>query len=185
MKKLLLLSLLPFFIFCNTNKKNVEKNDQTSSTINNATTAMNDKISLCPSDGTCTFELLKNKSLDIKKDDLGGIYFNVVDNDQTSVIKYKYNKTVDPKYQDGFYNEEIIFEIKNGNNKISNKDASLQDTKMLFGRHCYCKGEAGYFNVEKGNLEVNKNNNGEVQFSLDFEITQVPQIIKSIQGNLK
>jgi hypothetical protein len=51
---------------------------------------------------------------------------------------------------------------------------------MLFGRFCYCKGQAGNFKVKNGNLKITKD-----KIDLDFEIKEVPQIIKNISIRLK
>ena len=138
----------------------------------------------CPQDGTCTVELLKDKRLDIKTDDLGGIYFQIVAATESSVVLYHYNRKVEKGLQDGQYREDIVFEINNSDSLISLSGSDLQKTKMLFGRHCYCKGQAGYFKVTQGQLTLEQKKNA-VSFHLDFTITQVPQIIKSIKATTK
>jgi len=138
----------------------------------------------CPQDGTCTVEVLKNKSLGIKTDDLGGIYYEIGAATETSVVVYQYNRKVEKGLQDGQYREDIVFEINNSDSLISRSDNELQKTKMIFGRHCYCKGQAGYFKVTQGQLTLNKKKNA-VSFHLDFTITQVPQIIHSIKATTK
>ena len=138
----------------------------------------------CPQDGACTVEMLKNKSLEIKTDDLGGIYYEIVAATETSVVLYHYNRKVEKGLQDGQYREDIVFEINNSDSLISLSGSDLQKTKMLFGRHCYCKGQAGYFKVTQGQLTLEQKKNA-VSFHLDFTITQVPQIIKSIKATTK
>jgi len=50
---------------------------------------------------------------------------------------------------------------------------------MLYGRHCYCKGQAGLFNVSNGKLILEQNNK-QIKVLLDFKINEVPQLITSI-----
>lgn len=46
---------------------------------------------LCPKEGTCSFEIIKNKNLLIKTDNLGSLYTEVVDGNH-SVLKFEYKK---------------------------------------------------------------------------------------------
>lgn len=142
------------------------------------------KNNSCPQDGTCTIEILKNKSLAIKKDEFNQIYFQEIVNNKTSIIKFQYQRDNEKGYADGNYREEIIFEINNTETSLNLSDNALQTTKMLFGRHCFCKGQAGYFNITKGNLSLTKENE-EYKLTLDFLITEVPQIIKTISTSVK
>jgi hypothetical protein len=171
MKKLFLIPLALGLIFCTSQKTTVA---------NNSIAAINP----CPEDGICTAEIQRNKGLEIKSDDLGSIYYQLIDSPETSVIIYQYNRTVDKDLQDGNYREEIIFEIKNSESYLKLNDIELQQTKLLFGRFCYCKGQTGYYKVEKGKLNLNQKNNV-VDIGLEFTITQVPQIIKAIQTSIK
>ena len=174
MKKILLTALFTSFIFC-TPKKTALAVD---STLKNTIADTN-----CPKDGNCTVEVLKNKKLVVKTDDLGGTYFATIDDNQFSVIKYTYQRTVEKGLQDGHYNEEIIFEIKNNSDAISLTNQNLQETKMLFGRHCYCKGQAGYFKVKTGSLTSKMVKDKRV-IDLNFTITEVPQIIKELHFSI-
>jgi hypothetical protein len=167
MKKLLLLPLALGLSFCTSQKSAIANNQKVS------------EVS-CPDDGKCTLEILRNKSIAIKTDDLGSLYYQTIDSPQTSVIVYQYNLNVAKDLQDGNYREEIIFEIKNTDKKIVLSGVALQQTKMLFGRFCFCRGQTGYYKIEEGTLSLNQKDNV-VNFNLDFTITKVPQIIKSIQ----
>ena len=46
---------------------------------------------VCPEEGTCSFEILKNKILQIKTDNLGSLYPEVVYGNH-SVLKFEYKK---------------------------------------------------------------------------------------------
>jgi len=171
MKKIAFLPLALTLTFCTSQKSTVT--DESIVAVNS-----------CPDDGKCIVELLKFKRLEIKTDDLGSLYYQIIDSPETSVIVYQYNLTVAKDLQDGNYREEIVFEIKNRDKKLQLSGTALQQTKMLFGRFCYCKGQTGYYKIENGNITLNQKENS-VDFNLDFTITKVPQIIKSIQTSVK
>ena len=138
----------------------------------------------CPKNDKCTIVLHKNKSLNIKIDETGAKYFQLLDNEITSVIEYTYQKKVDETLQDANYTEDVIFEIPNDAKNINLVDKELQSTKMIFGRHCYCKGQAGYFNVMTGKLKLTKDSN-QIYINLEFEVNEVPQEITSISKIIK
>jgi hypothetical protein len=144
-------------------------------------TTFNAKLeSECPQDGTCTIEILENKSIDVKQDEFGSIYYTIEENLNKKVIKYIYKRTVKEDLQDAGYREEIVFEIDvNLKNKTFLND-EIQETKMLFGRFCFCRGQTGNYKVNNGRLVINDNS-----ISLDFKTTKVPQVIKNISISLK
>lgn len=171
MKKIAFLPMALALTFCTSQKATVTNNPIVT-------------VNSCPDDGKCTVEILRNKRIEIKTDDLGSIYYHIIESSETSVILYQYNLTVDKDLQDGNYREEIVFEIKNTDKKLQLTGTVLQQTKMLFGRFCFCKGQTGYYKVEDGTLTLNQKENS-VDFNLDFTITKVPQIIKAIQTSVK
>ena len=148
------------------------------------TQAMAQKMkTVCPENGKCTVEIFRNTSLDIKTDDIGAIYYNKIDNPNTSVILYKYDRNVPKGLQDANYSEQIVFEINNNETALNVSGKELQKTKMLFGRFCFCRGAAGNFKVEDGNLILTQKNN-EIKFSLDFKVTKVPQLINVVSETI-
>lgn len=136
----------------------------------------------CPKNGTCSIELLKGKSMALKKDEFGRNIYTLEENANKSVIKYSYSKTVKDNLQDAGYREEIIFEWSPKIKTILNEE--LQNTKMLFGRFCYCKGQTGYYKISKGSLKVTPKRK-EKSVTLHFETDEVPQIIKDITFSIK
>lgn len=178
MKKII---VLPFFILitCCCSKKNIGKVEN----MYENKVGVEEKNN-CPEDGVCTIEILKNKSLDIKKDEFDHIYFQEIDNNQTSIVKFQYQRNNEKGYSDGNYREEVLFEIINSDRILKLSDKDIQKTKMLFGRHCYCKGQAGYFLVQKGDLDLTKIKE-EYNINLQFTITEVPQIINKINTSIK
>ena len=55
---------------------------------------------------------------------------------------------------------------------------------MLFGRHCFCKGQAGYFKVNEGNLNF-ENKKGTINVDLKFRVTKVPQLYTVVKATIK
>ena len=166
----LLLSFLSISCNCTKNQVNdvVEKKHST----------------FCPSDGKCTTILIENKSLNIKMDGTGATYYELTDNSKTSVIKFEYNKTVDTTLQDNSYREEVLFEIPNQFKEINKENNELESVKMIFGKHCFCRGQAGIYPVKKGKLNILKENNT-TSFNLEFEIPNIEHKIKIISESIK
>jgi len=168
---ILLLSFLSISCNCTKNQVNdvvIEKTDSAT----------------CPSEGKCTTILIENKSLDIKTDDTGAIYYELTNNSKTSVIKFEYKKTVDTTFQDNNYSEEIVFEIPNQFEEINLTDNELKSFKMLFGKHCFCRGQTGIYNIKKGKLNLKKDGKT-TSFNLKFEIPNIDHAIKKISEIIK
>lgn len=106
----------------------------------------------CPENIDCSFEILKNKSMDIKTDETGALYYEMVDNPEKVVYSYQYKQKNDNNLQDAFYREEIVFEMDKNHSDFSFSNDELQTKNMLFGVFCYCKGKAGYYKVKKGSI---------------------------------
>ena len=141
-------------------------------------------LSACPEEGTCAVELLRNKSLNVKADEFGSIYYQLLDSEGTNVIRYTYDKTVPEGLQDGNHREEIIFEISTTNQTLTLTGKELQQTKMLFGRFCFCRGQTGSYKVEDGTLNLTQKDDS-VHFDLQFANGKVPQLLATIKVNLK
>lgn len=141
-------------------------------------------ISSCPIEGKCTATYIENKSLEIKFDDTGAIYYELNNNFKTSVIKFEYNKTIDTTLQDNFYNEELLFEIPNQFEEINLIDNELESVKMLFGKHCFCRGQTGIYKIKKGKLNL-KREEKTTSFNLKFEIQNIDHTIKNISEIIK
>ena len=132
---------------------------------------------VCPEDGTCSFEVLKNKTLLIKTDNLGSIYPEMIDGNH-SVLKFEYKKHGNANYADSGYREEVFIELDTNNLEVETTD--LKGRKLFFARWCYCKGQTGYYKINQGKLLVTKIDNINFQLHLSFKIEEVPQIINEI-----
>ncbi len=120
------------------------------STQKNVTTSTQD----CPEDGVCRFEQHHNKSLNIKKDDTGALYHQMENTFDKTVFQYFYQRNKDEAYMDGHYIEEVIFEIDSSS--LNSDFHNQKPNKILFGVFCYCKGKAGYYEVEKALISFDK-----------------------------
>ncbi|WP_313804776.1 hypothetical protein [Flavobacterium sp.] len=137
-------------------------------------------VSSCPDDGKCTLRIENNKELVLKTDGIGKLRYELIDNFNTSVVVFEYKRDVPEGVQDGSYREMVIFEINNTSTALKLTNSELKTTKMLFGRFCYCKGYTGLYFVKEGTFDLVKSNDV-LDFNLQFTITEVPQIINSIQ----
>jgi hypothetical protein len=99
--------------------------------------------SQCPPDGTCAFEVLKDKSLVISIDETNRTYYAVKDTPGKSVVSYKYSKTQNPEYKDDFYSEEIVFET---DDRFSNLTGEGEHY-IFFKVQCFCRGKAGTYRL--------------------------------------
>ncbi len=138
-------------------------------------TSENYLLENCPEGYNCTFDVKENKSIVIKNDDIGGIYYELQDSKTTKVVIYKLEKIYPKNLADANYREEIVLEMNNQTKELKLQNIDLQKTKMLFGRFCYCKGQTGYYKVKSGNFTMK---NG--QINLDFKIAEVPQILSKL-----
>lgn len=182
MKIFYLLSIMMFFGSCKCKKDLIAETIKTNSIPSSKFQKM--MTTFCPENGKCTTAIYRNKSLEIKTDEFGHNYYNQIDNAETSVIKFSYNRNVPKGLQDGSYREEIVFEINNSDKELSLKNEEIQKTKMLFGRFCYCKGSTGNYKVIDGNLNLKQKDN-EVEFELVFKNNQVPQLLTTISEVVK
>ncbi|HLA56050.1 MAG TPA: hypothetical protein VK623_08110 [Flavobacterium sp.] len=174
MRKYVSLLIILFFISCNCKKGTAQ--------------ASMDKIALakadCPEKATCTIKILKNKSMDVKTDDLGRPAYTVVESTTKSVIQYEFNRGDEQKYPDSGYREVVIFEINQANPEVALSGVDLQATKMLYGRFCFCRGATGLYPIIDGNLSIKKQDSS-LLMELDYKTGEIPQIIKSISAVIK
>jgi len=133
----------------------------------------------CPQDGTCTFEVLDNKSLKTLKSDLGEVYTQIID-DESLVVKFEYKRNEIPNTLDGHYIEQVFIELDKNNLELELSDSALKKVKVMFARFCYCKGQTGYYRVSQGKLSVKKIDDKTYQLDLVFKQDEVPQIISGI-----
>ena len=124
-----------------------------------------------------------NSSLIIKEDATGHLYPVIVSGDRI-VIEYKYEEKGEEGTIDGDYSETLHFEISKNTKELCLKDDQLTKVKLLFGKHCFCKGEAGYYYINKGKLKVLKLNK-EIYFDINFNLEESSSKLKRVSKYLK
>jgi hypothetical protein len=55
---------------------------------------------------------------------------------------------------------------------------------MLFGKHCFCRGQTGIYKIKKGKLNL-KREEKTTSFNLKFEIQNIDHTIKNISEIIK
>lgn len=163
MKQKLLLVLVISTLFSCKSQKNIVPSSNAGYIIENP----------CPPEGNCTIEVIKDKSLLVKTDGSGHIYYQLKDTPGKTVIKYVYKKNTDPGLQDAGYSEEVIFETDEKLSGLSATGNDIQKTKMLFGVHCFCRGKAGFYKIQQGSMNYsNKKLNIELPEVIDSQKTK-------------
>ena len=178
MKKQLFYLIIIVLISCKPTQKTTSENQDEKIDMETIST----NIENCLENSTCTIELIPNKTIEFKKDKFG-IGYPIINDGSKILLKYTFNKNTEKSLQDGFYSEIIYAEL----NAIENTtliDQDLQQVKLYFGRLCYCKGETGYFPVEKGSFSIAQLSEKEFDIDINFTISQVPQIISNINQTI-
>lgn len=132
----------------------------------------------CPDDGTCTFSVLSQKVLKVKKDNLGAIYPAIAEGNKI-VLKFEYSRNEKPNVADASYKEQVFIELSVDQLEIETE--VLKHVNILFARLCYCKGLTGYYRVRTGKLAIKKLLGETYNISLKFEVTEVPQVVTQIE----
>lgn len=137
----------------------------------------------CPENGECSATIQKGKTLVVKEDGTGALYPEITSGDNIVVV-YSFSQKGPEGTADGDYSETIHFEIPASTTKFTKSDASLQDVQLLYGKQCYCKGEAGFYKVKSGTLQVTKKEN-EVQFMLRFKVDETSHKLTTINKTIQ
>jgi hypothetical protein len=133
---------------------------------------------LCPDDGVCSFEVLKNSSLKLLEDSNGKLYPEISEGDKI-VLKFEYKRNEIPNTADSSYSELIYIEVEPNKMTIDLRGSNLGKAKILFARLCFCRGQTGYYKISNGNLTISKQSDS-YRFNLEFKVDEVPQIITVI-----
>ena len=110
-------------------------------------------VSVAPENGKVTATRESEKALNLNG--FEQLYPQTIYNPETVLVQYSFDRNkAKENYADDFYKEELFLEIPAKAFKKEYKDAALQDVKLVYGKHCYCKGEAGYYKITQGTLKV-------------------------------
>ncbi|MCG2419471.1 hypothetical protein K8089_10595 [Aequorivita sp. F47161] len=171
--------LIPLFMVnaCKTQTGNVISSENTNME------QVENSNSGCPEVGNCIVVLHKNKNLVVKEDGTGAMYPEMTAG-KNIVVEYTYLKEGPEGTADGNYSETIHFEIPAATTNLRKENATLSDVNLLYGKHCFCKGEAGYYPITDGNLSVEKNNET-ITFDLKFKVGKTSQVVSHIVETVK
>ena len=147
------------------------------------TQQINQNSIICPDNGVCSIELIPNKTIVFKTDNIG-IMYPVISEGSKTILKYTYKKNAIKNVQDSNYTEIVYAEFDANITPTKLSNAALQDVKLYFGRLCYCKGKTGYFPIKNGDFKLTKINKNSFKIDLDFTISEVPQIISKISETI-
>jgi len=169
--KILSYLLIIIFLSCSSTVKKSNQNKETS---------YSNIKSFCPDDGLCSFEVYRNKRLDLNKDGIGKLSPKINDGNNI-VCKFTYTRNKDERYQDNHYIEELYFELPTLNEEYSFENNALSTTKLVFARLCFCRGQTGYYHISNGNISTKLLTDTLLQINVTFKTNEVPQIITSIE----
>ncbi len=136
------------------------------------------KVTNCPKDGSCSLRIIKNKTLDLKKDEFG-MYYGQKINSNSILLEYTYERNKLKNTVDSHYSETIYFSIPKTTESLMLIDKDLQKVSATLHRLCYCKGTTGYFKITKGNLSLNIKKN-ELTLNADLSIKNIPIVLNKI-----
>ena len=166
MKSIIILLFVFTTISCVVNKKST-------------TNIINDKSQQCPENGTCNFEVLKNKSFELAKDGIGMYYPKIADA-KTSILKFEFKSGYIADIPDSGVTEVVYIELGKEKN-LSIQNQALTQVKASYGRLCFCRGESGYFPIKKGKLNIKSITKTQFEIEFEFEVNEVPQTLKQFK----
>ncbi len=132
-----------------------------------------------PKEGNYSIQVFSNNSLQVNEDTTKALY-PVLKKGNHVVFKFEHKKKTIKNRKDGHYSEIIYLEFDPTKKHLSLKNSDLQESKLLFGRFCYCKGSAGWFKIDNGNLKIDKISKDKFRIQLTFKNTKTPQLISRI-----
>jgi hypothetical protein len=133
---------------------------------------------LCPEDGKCFHDILKNKKIEFNYNNLNELYPTFPEGENI-IFKFEYKRNEISNTQDSSYREEILIELNP--HDLEFETATFKGKKILFARWCYCKGQTGYYKIEQGKLSVIKKATHTYELKLNFKMDEVPQVITEIK----
>ncbi len=146
----------------------------------NAQSAVDLSNGTCPENGSCSVETRTRTSFTVEKDGTGALYPKFTDS-SASVIEFTYLKKGPEGTADGDYTEQIYFNVPNFRETVVFTDTELAKVNLLFNKQCFCRGEAGFYEVTKGTLKLHKNPDKSIGFELDFTVDETSHKISSVK----
>ncbi|AGC77469.1 hypothetical protein LX97_02330 [Nonlabens dokdonensis] len=153
-----------------------------SCTTKNEITKTNQNQTNCPDDGSCITTIIEDTQVIVKVDEYGYSYQSLEKKEGIRTLKFEYNRNQEIKLADDFYTEIIYIQIDKSIKSLSLKDESLKEAGVLYGRLCYCRGATGFYQINKGDLNLLKTDHG-YDVSLVFKVNEVPQVITVVNAS--
>ncbi|MDB4127189.1 hypothetical protein N9562_00250, partial [Flavobacteriaceae bacterium] len=174
MKLITLLSVLFLFNSCGNNKKVVL-------TTHKEVILLADGLE--EKDGDVSVVISNHSNLNLKDDTIGAIY-PVIASGNDIVINFKYEEKSPEGTADGDYSETLHFEIPQNTTVLNLMDEELNNVKLLYGKECFCRGEAGYYKIKKGKIKIMKTES-EIYFDIIFSIDETATKLVRVAQNIK
>ncbi len=133
--------------------------------------------------GNSTITIIPHKKAVLKKDSFG-IGYVKLEESEGNLVKFEYKKSGLQNISDAHYSEIIYIHVPKNFSEIKSNTTTFKQAKILFGRLCYCKGQAGYYSVEKGTFTAKMESKNKLNFALNFSIKQVPHLISRLQESI-
>lgn len=171
MKKIYFITALLFILVSSCKSKNIV----IPSVLKKATT--------CIENDSCIVEVIPNKTIVFKADDFGNLY-PVIEEGNNTIFKYTYQKKSSKNLQDSNYTEIVYAELTQPISEQKLTNNALSKVKLHFGRLCFCKGQTGYYPIQKGTFSIKKLDANTINISLKFSISEVPHVISTISETI-
>ena len=133
----------------------------------------------CPTDGTCSAQIILDTRALIKKDEYGNSYEHLTKDTNYVLLKYAYDRNQLNEVADSHYQEIIYLSIPKDVKRIALIDQSMKQVELIYGRLCNCRNTTGYYYVNKGKVEVVKTDLG-YDVLLDIEVNEIPNVITEL-----
>jgi hypothetical protein len=138
------------------------------------------QLNSCATDFSCKEKLSKNSAVVYTVAEYGNSTATITENEESMVVEITRDRIVDKNIQDASYREHFLIEMANPEKTIGVSAVR----KFIFGKFCFCKGEAGYFEVK--DFEVIYDSNGKVgRYTIIYSVPESRIQKQKIQFELK
>ena len=137
----------------------------------------------CPKDGECNITLHQNASI-LLKQDTPNTYYPTIEKGEKIVVVFEFLIKGPEGTADGDYSETIHFEIDKDVETLNINGEKLKQANLIFGKHCFCRGEAGYYKIKEGNLSIHRLKDN-ISMDLSFKINEISHKINRINKVIK
>lgn len=134
----------------------------------------------CPEEGTCRVNIFEKKAIAWHTDEIGQNYYRLIDDPSKTVYQYEYVVAGPEGTADGELREEIVFELSSQTQDYTLENEALSAINLIYGRHCFCRGQAGTIAIDNGTFEVIHTKN-QRNIRIQFHQEAFPQAFKEIE----